>query len=142
MVTPQLWPHSFLSLAYVSKDRNYDELTLAEFTAGYASILQLNSLFSDERAGRLNHFAWLAVREFHSAVLFEIECGRARWDDSVAHLDSRLLRTPTKPMGNSSSNTVLFCRDFQSGTCAHTKNHYGMIRYGRKWLQHICTKCC
>ena len=33
VVTPQSWPHSFLSLAYVSKDWNFDELTLAEFAA-------------------------------------------------------------------------------------------------------------
>lgn len=80
VVTPQLWPTSFLSLAYVSKDRNYDELTLAEFAAGYASILQLNSLSSNERPGRLNHFVvlmyfvtqftWPAVREFHAAIFF------------------------------------------------------------------------
>lgn len=155
VVTPQLWPHSFLSLAYVSKDRNYDELTLAEFAAGYASILQQKSLSPDERAGRLDHFvvlmylvtqfAWPAVREFHAAVLFEIECGRARWGDSFAHLESRLLRAAHKPTGSSSSSrqssAVLFCRDFQSGKCTHTKDHYGMIRNERKWLQHICAKC-
>ena len=48
VIVPQLWPHSYLSLAYVSKDRNYDELTLAEFAAGYASILQLKTLPPDE----------------------------------------------------------------------------------------------
>ena len=47
VVTPQLWPHSFLSLAYVSKDRNYDKLTLAKFAAGYASILHLKRLSPD-----------------------------------------------------------------------------------------------
>ena len=156
VVTPQLWPHSFLSLAYVSKDRNYDELTLAEFAAGYASILQLKRLSPDERTGRLDHFivlmylvtqfAWPAVREFHAAVLFEIECGRARWGDSFAHLESRLLRAamtkPTSSLGSSRQpSAVLFCRDFQSGKCPHSKDHYGMIRGERKWLQHICAKC-
>ena len=34
VIVPQLWPHSYLSLAYVSKDRYYDELTLAEFASG------------------------------------------------------------------------------------------------------------
>ena len=29
----------------------------------------------------VTQFAWPAVREFHAAVLFEIECGRARWGD-------------------------------------------------------------
>ena len=106
VLAPQHWPHSFLSLAYVSKERPYDELTLAEFAAGYASILQLNSLPPDERSGRLDHFVvlmylvtqfpWPVVREFHAAVLFEIECGRARWGDSFAHLESRLLRSTTK----------------------------------------------
>ena len=37
VVKPQLWPHSQLSLAYVSK-------TIAELSAGYASILKLPSL--------------------------------------------------------------------------------------------------
>ena len=36
-------------------------------------------------------FAWPAIGEFHAAVLCEIECGHARWGDSFAHLESRLL---------------------------------------------------
>ena len=36
VLAPQHWPHSFLSLAYVSKERPYDELTLTEFAARYA----------------------------------------------------------------------------------------------------------
>jgi len=61
VVVPQLWPHSYLSLAYVSKDRNYDELTLAEFAAGHASILQLKTLPPDERSVRLDHFRGIDV---------------------------------------------------------------------------------
>lgn len=56
VLAPQHWPHSFLSLAYVSRERPYDELTLAEFAAGYAFILQLNSLPPDEHSGCLDHF--------------------------------------------------------------------------------------
>ena len=155
VVVPQLWPHSYLSLAYVSKDRNYDELTLAEFAAVHASILQLKTLPPDERSARLDHFvvlmylvtqfAWPAVREFHAAVLFEIECGRARWGHSFTHLESPLLRATGKPVSNSSpsrqSSAVLFCRDFQTGKCTHSKDHYVLIRNERKWLQHICAKC-
>lgn len=98
----QHWPHSFLSLAYVSKERPYDEQTLTEFAAGYASNLQLNSLPPDQRSGCLDDFVvlmylvtqfpWPIVREFHAAVLFEIECGRACWGDSFTHLELRLLR--------------------------------------------------
>ena len=153
VLAPQHWPHSFLSLAYISKEWPYDELTLAEFAAGYASILQLNSLPPHERSGSLDHlvvlmylvtqFPWLVVREFHAAVLFEIECSRSRWGDSFAHLESRLLRSTTKSSISSSrpSSAVFFCPDFQTGKCSHTKDHYGTIRNERKWLQHICTRC-
>ena len=82
-------------------------------------------------------FPWLAVQELHAAVLFEIECGRAHWGDLFAHLESHLLRSPTKSSISSSrpSGAVLFCRDFQTGKCSHAKDHYGTIRNERKWLQ-------
>ena len=152
VLAPQHWPYSFVSLGYVSKERPYDELTLAEFTARYASILQLNSLPPDEHSGHLDHFVvlmylltqfpWPVIRGFHAAVLFEIECGRARWGDSFAHLESRLLRSTTKSSISSPrpSGAVLFRCDFQTGKCSHTKDHYGTIRNERKWLQHICAR--
>ena len=157
VVKPQLWPHSQLSLAYVSKTKTYDELTIAEFSAGYASILKLPSLSETERSARLDHFIvlmylvtqfnWSAVREFHVAVLFEIECGRAHWGDSFADLETRLLRnssrsTSSGAAGRSGSGTpVLFCRDYQNDKCSHGKDHFGTIRNETKWLQHICAKC-
>jgi len=49
---PQSWFHSHMTLVYVNKDRNYDELTLAEFITGYTSILQLKTISEDERAAR------------------------------------------------------------------------------------------
>ena len=85
----------------------------------------------------VTQFPWLAVQELHAAVLFEIECGRAHWGDLFAHLESHLLRSPTKSSISSSrpSGAVLFCRDFQTGKYSHTKDHYGTIRNERKWLQ-------
>ena len=155
VVLPQLWPHSQLSLAYVSKDKSYDELTIAEFSAGYASILKLPSLSETERSARLDHFiglmylvtqfTWSAVREFHAAVLFEIECGRARWGASFADLETRLLRNSTRSTASAvagrAGTPVLFCRDYQNGKCSHVKDHFGSIRNETKWLQHICAKC-
>ena len=44
VVNPQLWPHSHLSLSYVSKNKKYGDLTLAEFAARYAAILQKSTL--------------------------------------------------------------------------------------------------
>ena len=130
VLAPQHWPHSFLSLAYISKERPYDELTLAEFDAGYASILQLNSLPPDKHSGCLDHFIvlmclvtqfpWPAVQEFHAAVLFEIECGCARWGDLLAHLESCLLRSPTKSSISSSrriSPSRVYQMIFTSQSC-------------------------
>ena len=56
---PQLWPHSHLSLSYVSKDKNYDDLTLAEFAAGYAAILQRPTLSPQELHARIVHLSSL-----------------------------------------------------------------------------------
>ena len=79
VVNPQLWPHSHLSLSYVSKDKKYD-LTLAEFAAGYAAILQKPTLPPQELRARIVHlsslmylatqFIWSSVRDFHVAMLF------------------------------------------------------------------------
>ena len=40
VLCPQLWPHSHLSLSHISKEKRYDDLSLAEFAAGCAAILQ------------------------------------------------------------------------------------------------------
>lgn len=87
VVNPQLWPHSHLNLSYVSKDKKYDDLTLAEFAAGYAAILQKLTLPPQELHACIVHlsslmymatqFTWSSVRDLHVAALFEIECGRA-----------------------------------------------------------------
>ena len=58
VVNPQLWPHSHLSLSYVSKDKNYDDLT-AEFAAGYAAILQRPTLSPQELRTRIVHLSSL-----------------------------------------------------------------------------------
>jgi len=148
---------------YVSKDVEYDNLTLAEFAAGFASILRLPHLSVAEREARTDHFAnlmylatqfpWSIVRKLHAAVLFEIECGRLRWGDSMAHLEARLLHSfqfsrrggqSDAAYEDSSSldkSTVFFCRGYQSGQCSSSNDHVGYIRNERKWLQHICARC-
>ena len=156
VVNPQLWPHSHLSLLYVSKDKKYD-LTLAEFAAGYTAILQRPTLWPRELRARIVHlsslmylatqFIWSSVRDFHVAVLFEIECGRADWGDSFTHLETRILQAPVKPSSRAGgsrtegSSAVFFCWDFQHGASKFNKDHYGTLRGERKWLQHIWARC-
>ena len=156
VVNPQLWPDSHSSLSYVSKDKKYD-LTLAEFAAGYAAILQRPTLPPQELRARIIHlsslmylatqFTWSLVRDLHAAMLFEIECGWADWGDLFTHLESRILQAPVKPSSRAGvsrregSAAVFFCRYFQHGACKLNKNHYGTLKGERKWLQHICAQC-
>jgi len=148
---PQLWPHSELSLSYVSKDITYDKLSLPEFAAGYSSILRLPQLEVTERNARIEHlaslmyfatqFPWPLVRSLHAAVLFEIECGRLCWGDSFSHLESRVLFHQQRNDNVGSTRQVHFCRAYQSGKCSSQNDHWGMVKNERKWVQHICAKC-
>lgn len=101
VVQPQIWPHSELSLSYVSKNLDYDDLSLPEFVAGYTAILSHRSLSSREKDARIEHlnalmylatqFPWRIVRAYHEAVLCEIECGRAKWGDSFNAIENRFM---------------------------------------------------
>ena len=91
VVKPQLWPHSELSLSYVSKNIGYDDLTIEEFVAGYTTIMNLPQTSTMEQKERLQHltrlmylatqYEWNAVRDFHATVLLEIERGSLTWKD-------------------------------------------------------------
>ena len=73
----------------------YEELTLAEFVAGYGQILLSPDLSEVERSSRLKHlvslmyfsqlYDWQAVLSFHGAVLLEIERGLLKWEDLSLH---------------------------------------------------------
>ena len=156
VVTPQLWPHSHLSLSYISKEKKYDDLTLAEFAGGYAAVLQRSDLSPVELCTRIEHlsslmylatqFTWPSVRELHAAVLFEMECGWAHWGDSFTHLENRILQPSSRQSRAGATCTenfaaVFFCRDFQHGVCKFSKDHYGTLRGECKWFQHICAHC-
>ena len=110
-----------------------------------------------ESSSRLKHLVslmyfsqlhdWQAVLSFHGAVLLEIERGLLKWEDLFLHLESCTLYghlKATKPSASASSSDtvqVLFCRDYQRGTCSFQQDHYGFLRGERKWLRHICADC-
>ena len=120
---PQSWPHCYLSITHGRHDVKYEELTLAEFVAGYSQILLSPDLSEVERSSRLKHlvslmyfsqlYDWQAVLSFHGAVLFEIERGLLKWEDSFLHLESRTLYghlEAKKPSASASSSaTVPVC---------------------------------
>ena len=55
----QFWPHSELSMGYVTKDIGYDELSLEEFVAGYSTILLPPQVSSRERLQCTEHLGAL-----------------------------------------------------------------------------------
>ncbi|XP_057190557.1 espin-like protein [Triplophysa rosa] len=72
----------------------YDTLTLELFMLGYFHILE-QDLSAEERKMRhllcfevfdhVGNFPWETVREFHRAVLKDIEAGRREWKDGFEH---------------------------------------------------------
>lgn len=59
VVRRQFWPHSELSMGYVTKDIGYDELSLEEYVAGYSAILLLLQVSLRKRLHRTEHLGAL-----------------------------------------------------------------------------------
>ena len=91
---PQIWPHSALKIHILGKEKDYDELSLAEFCAGYVSILK--KCEKAEKQARINHFEelmylathkpWKAVLNYHGACLIEIERGKVNWGTTFSFM--------------------------------------------------------
>ena len=84
---PQDWPHIFAP----GEPKLYSNLSLAEFCAGYLTIVE-NRATDQQKAAMMAHlldlmvlassYNWSAVRAFHYKVLRAIEMGLARWGQS------------------------------------------------------------
>ena len=164
---PQMWPHSFLNPHFVqSKEKNYEDLTISEFCAGYMTILENES--DEKKEYRIAHlkelmylstrFNWKCILDYHGACLLEIERGHLKWGDSFQLLQSTTLAggflVPNKNrggsggsysqggnQGNRSNEGTIFCKGFQRGTCQQQRDHYGQFYGENRLLKHICAKC-
>ena len=161
---PQEWPHSHLALHFVNKKKDYEELSIAEFCAGYSAILEFSS--GEERKHRISHlkelmflatrFTWRAILNYHGACLMEIERGHLCWGDSFLVLQSTTLAGSallhSNPGSGRSANSfggtnvgksesVLFCNKYQRGICPQTRDHYGYFYGENRMLKHICAAC-
>ncbi|XP_040911127.1 espin-like protein [Toxotes jaculatrix] len=97
---------------------SHDSLTLDLFMLGYFHILE-QELLPEERKMRhllcfevfdhVGSFPWETVRDFHKAVLQEIQAGRRQWSDGFEDIkvrffgESRPCRSPSSPPPPSSS---------------------------------------
>ena len=162
------WPHTFLALHFVTKGKEYEEFSLAEFCAGYAAILE--NCRGSKLVHRLAHFKelmylstkyqWRCVMNYHAAVLLEIERRHQKWGDSFHMLQNTTLaggiltsqqfRGSATSSGGSkrqfnsnggSSEGNIFCQDYQTGSCSHNGDHQGDYKGETRQLKHICARC-
>ena len=156
---------------FVSKEKKFEELSIAEFAAGYATILELTS--ESKRKHRVAHFKeimylatryqWRYVLNYHAACLLEIERGHMNWGDSFQALQATTLaggfllnnsrsggssasvsgagRSAKSVVGSNENGPTVFCKAYQRGTCAHTQDHQGTFLGENRFLKHICAKC-
>ena len=165
------WPHTFLAVHFVTKEKEYEELTLAEFCAGYTAILENCS--GPKLVHRLSHFKelmylstkyqWRYVLNYHAAVLLEIERGHCSWGDNFHMLQNTTLAgglltshqfrggsglsssgSSKRPFNSNGGNNegILFCHDYQNGSCSHVGDHQGEYKGEKnRQLKHICAIC-
>ena len=160
---PQKWPHSFLNPHFVnSKEKNYEDLSISEFCAGYMTILENES--DEKKVYRIAHlkelmylstrFRWKCVLDYHGACLLEIERGHLKWGDSFQLLQSTTLAGGflvnsmrggsgggNRMGGNNTNQGTLFCKGYQRGTCQQSRDHYGQFNGESRFLKHICGNC-
>ena len=149
-----------------SKEKNYEDLTISEFCAGYMTILENES--EEKRDYRIAHlkelmylstrFHWKCVLDYHGACLLEIERGHLKWGDSFQLLQSTTLaggflvnsnsrggaggsQAQGGQQGNRSNEGIIFCKGYQRGTCQQPKDHYGLFYGENRFLKHVCAKC-
>ena len=161
---PQKWPHSHLKHHFVAKDKKYDDLSLAEFCAGYSSILRKCKSSKKARIEHLEELMyhattkpWRHVLNYHAACLLEIERGNLKWGDNFqlcgvgnmtlygtgSHSGSvrRDQNLESKQHNSGNDERVWFCKNFQRGACTFTRDHYGQLMGQNQLLKHICAKC-
>ena len=156
---------------FVNKEKKYEDLSIAEFCAGYSAILETCS--EKSRAYRTAHlkelmylatkYQWRCVLNYHAAVLLEIERGHLRWGDSFQILQNTTLAggflQQNRSSGSNSANRqtggasvtpgpsngrdegTVFCRAYQRGTCRQARDHYGWFNGANRLLRQMCANC-
>ena len=109
ITNPQEWPHIFAP----GEPKLFNELSMAEFSAGYTVIIQRCTDVSCQ-AAPISHFhdlmvlastyMWSAVHVYHYKVLRSIEISLASWGDSFDSLKQSFF-LPTTLLTDSTSKT-------------------------------------
>lgn len=100
------WPEHFLPPLDGGAPRNYDSLTLDLFMLGYFQLLEMGlsreerkfrHLLCYEMFDRLGSHPWELIRQFHRAVLEEVEAGTRSWNDGFEDLRRQFFGDSPEP---------------------------------------------
>ena len=160
----QQWPHLWLRDEYPGKNLTFMDLDFKLFVAGELEIISSESVPHIERQARTHLLKtltymhrsceWEFIRDIYIAMMNELETGHLRWDQYDTLFQSKVQWLVTKLMvdkshkpkkaskGKQPNADVFFCRRYNAGNCAESKDHPGTARDGRKIMwRHICGTC-
>ena len=137
------------SLGGVSRQRvTYDQLSLTQWVQGFCRnileersgtrkdtmIAYLADLMEDE-----TDFTWQGAKASHVVLLCEMERGTLKWEDGDqirrAHAQKHI--PIAKSAWSKNERKPWFCKNFQSNSCTHQKDHEVNGRLNK----HICAFC-
>ena len=155
---PQDWPHSFLRLHFVDKNKTYDQLSMSEFCAGYCTIME--GIKGKKLLYRLTHLKdlmylatrhhWKSILNFHASCLLEIERGQLKWGETTKFQllqSTTLVGGTSNPRANgggggsaaaaSTSSTSTTARSPATGAGGFVE---GPVLFCKEYQRGICTR--
>ena len=148
-----MWPHYFIYRGHERSPAAFEQLTVAEFVAGYIQVHDAAN--PGNRAFMLAHLkdlmedstllGWASVRAFHGTLLQMFEQGRLTWSDTsqIQLLRQKHALSVFKPgtqdtqNGDGHASGPLFCLPFQEDKCSYTSDH----ATNRGFDKHVCAFC-
>ena len=151
------WPHYHTERGPGRAPVQYDDLTIAEFVAGYMHIVNSPKITPMVRDNMLIHLQnlmvdatrqmWHVVRHFHRTVLVHMEMGLLTWEnmDIIKEMRSNVrseaftVHAPATgnnkkpPSGAAPRAPAAYCVPFQTNACKFQGDHGN--------LRHICAFC-
>jgi len=93
------------------------------------------------------------VKELYAAAVTDIEQGRCNWKSNFTYLQLLVMGDAGSQPGkaksnhkqnktNGNPNRVLWCKDFQTGSCSFDQqSHPGVFKGQQRTLWHVCATC-
>jgi len=154
-----IWPHTRLEYTYANVDIAYGRLDPALLVAGEIGVILTAG--PEERKGRLKllqrmmyhsrDYTWNATRNFHEAILLEIERGVREWSNTdyrdvesgtlYRHPQVQPTVTKTATYQQQRQPRKYFCLDFNRGRCQHAGEHEAQVGSMVQTVGHFCSSC-